>query len=47
MMERERYVRYKRRRLEDQPTPLAGKIILFLAGFVFAGMIGLLVTCGV
>jgi len=34
------------RRFDDQPTPLAGKIILFLAGFVLAGMIFLLLMWG-
>ncbi|MGL4566351.1 MAG: hypothetical protein ACRCVD_13745 [Halioglobus sp.] len=31
-----------KRRMEDRPTPLVGKIILFLAGFVLFGMILLL-----
>jgi hypothetical protein len=42
----ERYTK-KGRRFDDRPTPLAGKIILFLAGFCMAGMIGLLLTCSI
>ena len=43
-MKPERYIRRRRDDFEDE-IPLAGKVILFTAGFTMAGMIFLLAFC--